>query len=220
MRARLQAIFDLLAAHFGPLHWWPAETPFEVAVGAILTQNTALTNVEMALANLHEAGAVSAAGIHGLERGELEGLIRPAGFFRQKAERLQLMTAHLYGRHGGRLETLLAAPLGEARAELLGLKGVGPETADSILLYAGGHPSFVVDAYTRRLFGRLGLLDGDEGYEAVRSLFMDRLPRDADLFNEYHALIVEECKIFCRKRSPLCPACPLLPICPFGRETR
>lgn len=219
MKNRLYDIFNRLAAHFGPLHWWPALTPFEVVVGAILTQNTAWRNVEYAVANLKEAGALNPAALAGLDRSELEALIRPAGFFRQKAERLQLFVGHLFDRHGGDLAALLAGPLEAVRAELLACKGVGPETADSILLYAGGRPSFVVDAYTRRLFTRLGLLNGKEGYEAIRSLFMDHLPPETDLFNEYHALIVEECKTFCRKRSPLCPACPLLAGCPYGQAT-
>jgi endonuclease-3 related protein len=217
MQNRLLEIFNRLAAHFGPLHWWPAQSPFEVVVGAILTQNTAWRNVEYAIANLKKAGALTPAALRALERYELEALIRPAGFFRQKAERLQLFVEHLFVRHGGDLAALLTGPLETVRAELLTCKGVGPETADSILLYAGNHPSFVVDAYTRRLFTRLGLLGGSEGYESIRALFMDNLPHDTDLFNEYHALIVEECKTFCRKRAPLCPACPLLAGCPFGQ---
>jgi endonuclease-3 related protein len=214
---RLIDIFDRLAAHFGPLHWWPAQSPFEVVVGAILTQNTAWRNVEYAIANLKAAGALTPADLAGLDRSELEALIRPAGFFRQKAERLQLFVRHLFARHGGELAAMLDGPLEAVRAELLACKGVGPETADSILLYAGNRPSFVVDAYTRRLFSRLGLLGGDEGYESIRALFMDNLPHETDLFNEYHALIVEECKVFCRKRTPLCAPCPLLAVCPFGQ---
>jgi endonuclease-3 related protein len=217
MKNRLYDIFNRLAAHFGPLHWWPAQTPFEVVVGAILTQNTAWRNVEYAIANLRAAGVLSPAALREIDRVELENLIRPAGFFRQKAERLQLFARHLFARHGGELAALLAGPLDAVRAELLACKGVGPETADSILLYAGNHPSFVVDAYTRRLFTRLGLLRGDEGYEAIRALFMKNLPHETDLFNEYHALIVEECKTFCRKRTPLCTPCPLLACCPYGQ---
>jgi endonuclease-3 related protein len=217
MKNRLYDIFNRLAAHFGPLHWWPAQTPFEVVIGAILTQNTAWRNVEYAIANLQAAGVLAPAALRAIERGELESLIRPAGFFRQKAERLQLFVEHLFARHGGELAALLAGPLEAVRAELLACKGMGPETADSILLYAGNRPSFVIDAYTRRLFTRLGLLHGNEGYESIRSLFMDNLPHETDLFNEYHALIVEECKVFCRKRTPLCPSCPLLACCPYGQ---
>jgi len=214
---RLMQIFSSLASHFGPLHWWPAESPFEVVVGAILTQNTAWRNVEQAIARLRAAGALTPEAIASLAPRELEEHIRPAGFFRQKAERLQLFVRHLAARHDGDLAGMLSGSLAQVRTELLALKGVGPETADSILLYAGGRPSFVVDAYTRRLFSRLGLLRGDEGYEAIRSLFMDALPAEVDLFNEYHALIVEACKVFCRKRAPLCSPCPLLPHCPYGQ---
>lgn len=216
---RLRGIFDRLVAHFGPLHWWPADSPFEVVIGAILTQNTAWRNVELAIANLKDAKALSPDALRALGTGDLERLIRPAGFFRQKAERLKLFVDHLFCRHGGDLPALLSGSLKEVRRELLSLKGVGPETADSILLYAGGYPSFVVDAYTLRLFTRLELLNGNEGYEAVRALFMTHLPHEADLFNEYHALIVEECKTFCRKRLPLCSACPLQPVCPFGLKS-
>lgn len=214
MQNRLILIFEHLAGHFGPLHWWPAESPFEMAVGAILTQNTAWTNVEKAIDRLRQEHLLSVKAIVSLPPQRLEEMIRPAGFFRQKAHRLQLFAAHLLALYGGSLETMLDADLEEVRAELLGLKGIGPETADSILLYAGDHPSFVIDAYTRRLFSRLGLLGGDETYNTIRRLFMDRLPPEADLFNEYHALIVEECKRYCRKRRPLCPACPLESICP------
>ncbi|MFA5516506.1 MAG: endonuclease III domain-containing protein [Desulfuromonadales bacterium] len=210
-------VFSRLASHYGPLHWWPAETPFEVVIGAILTQNTNWRNVERAIAHLRSAGALTPERLLELSRAELETLIRPAGFFRQKAERLQLFVAHLFARHGGDLARLLAGDLEAVRSELLLLKGVGPETADSILLYAGARPSFVVDAYTRRIFSRLGLLAGNEPYAAIRALFMTRLPADSDLFNEYHALIVEHAKALCRK-TPLCPGCPLLAVCAFGRE--
>ena len=215
----LPQLCDRLAAHFGPLHWWPAQTPFEVVIGAILTQNTAWRNVEYAIANLKQAQALTPEAIANLSQLELQQLIRPAGFFRQKAERLQLFVAHLFARHDGELAPWLSAELGVVRQELLALKGIGPETADSILLYAGNRPSFVVDAYTRRLLTRLGLLQGEESYEQIRALFMNRLPHDSDLFNEYHALIVETCKQFCHKRNPLCAPCPLCRHCPLGLAT-
>jgi len=211
---RLNDIFNRLAEHFGPLHWWPAETPFEVVVGAILTQNTAWRNVELAIAALKDADVLSASGLLRIEREKLEELIRPSGFFRQKAERLQLFATYLRDRHAGDLAHLLAGPLEQVRAELLTLKGIGPETADSILLYAGDRPSFVVDAYTRRLLTRLGLLAGQEKYAEIRSLFMDHLPHSSELFNEYHALIVEECKVYCRVK-PRCAACPLRSVCGY-----
>lgn len=207
--ARLRAIFAALAAHYGPRHWWPAETPFEVAVGAILTQNTAWSNVERAIVGLKGAGVLTPAGVAQLPEERLQQLIRPAGFFRQKARRLQVLARHLLAEHGGAMAALLDGELEQVRRHLLGFSGIGPETADSILLYAGARPTFVVDAYTRRLFARLGLLAGDEGYEAIRALFMTRLPADVALYNEYHALIVEHCKVLCRKRQPHCRSCPL-----------
>ncbi len=217
-RLALPEICERLAAHFGPLHWWPADTPFEVVVGAILTQNTAWRNVEYAIANLKQAAALSPQALGSLAPETLQDLIRPAGFFRQKAERLQLFVTYLQAHHQGDLARMLAGEMDTVRRELLALKGIGPETADSILLYAGNHPSFVVDAYTRRLFTRLGWLQGSESYEAIRALFMGYLPHDADLFNEYHALIVEQCKTYCRKRQPACPECPLQSLCPLGQS--
>ncbi|ORJ54908.1 endonuclease III domain-containing protein [Geothermobacter hydrogeniphilus] len=216
----LQRVYHLLFEHFGPQHWWPADTPFEMAIGAILTQNTAWTNVEKAIGNLRRADALQVAALHDLPPDELQRLIRPAGFFRQKSERLQLFTAHLIDNHQGDIRRLLAQPLAIARDELLKLKGVGPETADSILLYAGGQPSFVIDAYTRRLFGRLDRLPGDGGYDDLRRMFMESLPASAAMFNEYHALIVILCKEYCRKRRPLCGNCPLSVHCPAGSMNR
>jgi len=212
----LKIIFNRLAIAYGPLHWWPAETPFEVAIGAILTQNTNWKNVEMAIANLRGEIALTPEALAELPREKLEQLIYPSGFFRQKAERLQLLVEHLQNRHGNRLENLLSQSLDDARRELLQLKGIGPETADSILLYAGELPSFVVDAYTNRLFGRLGVLQGNESYEQVRALFMTQLPTDPVLFNEYHALIVQHCKCFCRKR-PVCAECCLNQDCRYAQ---
>ena len=211
---RLEGIFQSLFRHYGSLHWWPAETPFEVAVGAILTQNTTWIQVEKAIDNLRQAGLLSPAALREVATSDLELKVRPAGFFRQKAHRLKLLAEHLCAFHQGRLEVLLAGPTDEVRRELLSLKGVGPETADSILLYAGGHPVFVVDAYTYRLCCRLGLYAGRADYQALQSLFMDHLPADAALFNAYHGLIVQLCKDVCRKRSPRCPDCPLAADCP------
>jgi endonuclease-3 related protein len=210
----LLTIYQLLFDRYGPRHWWPAETPFEMAVGAILTQNTNWRNVEQAIANLRQADALSAAALCALPRPELEALITHSGFFRQKAERLQLFGCYLRGHYQGRLEKMLRQPLAPLREELLRLKGIGPETADSILLYGGDYPSFVVDAYTGRLFNRLGFLQGTEKYQQIRDFFMDRLPPDPSLYNEYHALIVIHCKEHCRKR-PLCPGCPLERICAY-----
>lgn len=213
----LMTIYQQLFNHYGPRNWWPAETPFEVAIGAILTQNTNWTNVEKAINNLRAARALSCEQICAFSREELETLIRPSGFFRQKAERLQLFSGHLLDSYQGSLETMLLQPFDSLRLELLAMKGIGPETADSILLYAGERLSFVVDAYTSRLFGRLGVLTGAEKYEQIRSFFMAQLAPTTALYNEYHALIVIQCKEHCRKR-PLCRDCPLQLSCDYQQQ--
>lgn len=214
----IPSIQQRLHEHFGPLHWWPAESPFEVAVGAILTQNTAWTNVEYAIGNLKQAGVLDPEGLAGLAAEELEELIRPAGFFRQKASRLQNLARYLVKNWNGDMTALCHGPLAEARGRLLSLAGIGPETADSILLYAAARPSFVVDAYTRRIFRRIGLLQGNESYDEIRRLFMQHLPEDVPLYNEYHAQIVQLAKTRCRKQTPLCSTCPLVRTCRHGRR--
>ena len=209
----LEEIFNRLLEHFGPLHWWPAETAFEVCVGAILTQNTAWTNVEKAICALKQAGIMTPAALQHCTSERLAHLIRPAGYFNVKSQRLKDFTGWLFLKHGGSLEQMFTGNWLELRAELLSVRGIGPETADSILLYAGSKPSFVVDAYTRRLFQRLGRLPGTASYEFTRALFMDNLPADVPVFNEYHAQIVEQCKCFCRAK-PRCSGCPLGDSCP------
>jgi endonuclease-3 related protein len=199
--------------HFGPLHWWPADSPFEVVVGAILTQNTAWTNVEQAIHNLKCAKALTPERIAFGPVDQLEELIRPAGFFRQKATRLQNLAKHLVVDWQNNLNDLCGGPLDTARARLLGRVGIGPETADSILLYAAGRPSFVVDAYTRRIFERLGLLRGHEKYDEIRQMFMENLPEDPKLYNEYHAQIVQLAKTCCLKQKTFCSECPLNDLC-------
>lgn len=207
--------YDLLLARNGPQHWWPGETPFEVMVGAVLTQNTAWGNVEQAIANLGRAGALDCRAILALTPAELAGLLRPAGCFNVKARRLQALCRFLEARGVAAAPETLAGQggLAELRRDLLAVHGIGEETADSILLYALGLPSFVVDAYTRRAFARLGLLQGGETYAEVRRLFEAHLPRDTRLYNEYHALVVRLGKEHCRPR-PRCAGCPLNPICP------
>ena len=206
--ARLMAVFDRLLAAFGPRHWWPGDTPFEVMVGAVLTQNTAWTNVEKAIANLKAARRLSPDAMQALSKDELAELIRPSGYFNVKADRLKSLIALVLDAGGGDPPRLLSRPADELRRDLLAVKGVGPETADSIVLYAAGYPSFVIDAYTRRIFSRAGLAAGDEPYETLRSWFMDHLPPDPALYNEYHALLVHLGKHFCRPK-PLCGHCPL-----------
>lgn len=203
-----------LLERFGPLSWWPAETPFEVCVGAILTQNTAWTNVEKAISALKQAAIMTPAALRDLEPKRLAQLIRPSGFFNIKSVRLKEFVQWLFDQHAGSLDRMFTVEWGRLRTELLQVRGIGPETADSILLYAGHKPTFVVDAYTRRLFYRLGILAEDAGYDVTRALFMTHLPADVPLFNEYHALIVEQCKQFCRKK-PLCTGCPLRDGCVF-----
>lgn len=211
-------IHHALSEHFGPLHWWPAETPFEVAIGAILTQNTAWSNVEKAIHNLRGAEALAIERLAQLPIKQLEELIKPSGFFRQKALRLHGFAEHLANSWHSDLEKFCSGPLEEARARLLARPGIGPETADSILLYAAGRPSFVVDAYTRRIFARIGLFSGKEKYDDIRQIFMQNLARESEIYNEYHAQIVHLAKSFCRKRKPLCPACPLEQECRFAQQ--
>ncbi len=174
---KIRSYFETLKKAWGPQHWWPAESAFEVIVGAILTQNTAWTNVENALANLRAARAISTEGIRAISLPDLERLVQPAGFFRQKAARLKGFVAWLDGRYEGSLERMFAQPTANLRAELLGLNGVGPETADSILLYAGQHEVFVVDAYTRRILERHGLIRTDAKYDEIREMIEGELRR-------------------------------------------
>jgi endonuclease-3 related protein len=214
-RETLLVIYSRLHDAYGPQHWWPGDSPFEVIVGAILTQSTAWTNVEKALANLKEAAVLSPEGIAALTEAALAQLIRPSGYFRGKARKLKAFVELLYGRFSGNLDLLIAAPADDLRAALLATHGIGPETADSILLYAANRPVFVIDAYTRRTFLRLGLVPYADTYEGWQNVFMRALPGDPTLFNEYHALIVRHGKDVCRKR-PLCAECPLATICPVG----
>ncbi len=214
MNPRL-AVFRALLERYGPQHWWPGEGPFEVMVGAVLTQNTAWENVERAIARLKAAGALDARVIAASEPRRLAEWIRPAGYFNVKARRLQAFCAWYLERGG--LEALRRQPTETLRADLLAVHGIGPETADDILLYALGRPVFVIDAYTRRLFARLGLVGEDWGYERLRAWFEDGLPREVPLFNEYHALIVRHAKEHCRKR-PRCAGCPLASRCPADQS--
>jgi endonuclease-3 related protein len=217
MRNLLLEIFDTLLAAYGPRFWWPAESPFEVCVGAILTQNTNWGNVEKAIANLKREGHLSPQGLRDIPGARLAELIRPAGYFNVKSARLKDFISWLFSEHGGSLEELFSGDWLESRPELLKVRGIGPETCDSILLYAGHKPSFVVDAYTKRLFSRLELISSKTSYDEVRGLFMASLPAEVELFNEYHALIVEHCKERCRTR-PLCGECPLRFRCEYFRQ--
>jgi endonuclease-3 related protein len=194
-------VYERLLAAYGAQGWWPGETPFEVIVGAILTQSAAWVNVEKAIGNLKAAGALSPEALHALDEGEIARLIRPSGYFNAKARKLKAFVEMVHARFDGDLGSLLALPMGELRALLLSTHGIGPETADSIVLYAAGQPSFVIDAYTRRIFSRIGVCpapsipQGEREYEGWQAMFMAALPGDARLFNEYHALIVAHGKV-------------------------
>jgi len=216
----LQAYFQTLSQALGPMDWWPARTRFEVIVGAILTQNTAWANVERAIGNLRRAHALTPGAMERVSNDRLARLIRPSGYFRQKARKLKAFVRFLRECYGGSLLRMFRRPTAELREQLLAVHGIGPETADSILLYAGGHPVFVVDAYTHRILGRHNLTNGKPDYAAVRSLFEMNLPRDAALYNEFHALLVNAGKNWCRKSQPRCGECPLLPHLPDNSALR
>ena len=207
-RRRLMSIYGALLAHFGPRHWWPAETPFEVCVGAILTQNTAWANVRKAIGNLKAAGALSIEGIHALDVAKLAALVRPSGYYNQKADRLARFVDVLVREAGGSLDRFFDRDADALRARLLAMNGIGEETADSILLYAAGRPRFVVDAYTKRVFSRKAMVPEKAGYAEVQAFFERSLPSDATLYNEYHAQVVALGHTFCRP-TPRCDGCPV-----------
>jgi endonuclease-3 related protein len=205
----LLAYYRTLFEAYGPQGWWPARTPFEVIVGAILTQGVAWSNVEKAIAALRREGMLDPARMRRASRARLAALIRPAGYYNQKAAKLGALLRLLERPYGASLRRLLAEPADALRKKLLDVPGIGPETADSIVLYAAGRTSFVVDAYTRRILMRHGLLEGGESYEEVRHAIESSLPRKAALYNEYHALLVRVGKEHCVKRTPRCRGCPL-----------
>ena len=216
MKPTLLQIYERLEAHFGHTGWWPGDTPFEIAIGAILTQNTAWTNVEKAIANLKREKLLSPRAILSCPLEALETAVYPTGYFRQKALRLRIFCTHLLERHGGSMKSMAKRPLDELREELLGIPGIGPETADDILLYACDKPVFVVDAYTQRILHRHGLIQAPMRYEALRALFEGSLRADVALYQEYHGLIVYTGKEFCR-RQPRCEGCPLQPLLEPGQ---
>ncbi len=205
-------IYQRLSEHFGPRNWWPADTAFEVMVGAILTQNTAWINVVKAMDSLKAADCLSAESIDTLPQDTLARLIRPSGYYNMKAKRLKAYCSW-YLQQGG-FDSINAMPTDAMRETILSVYGVGPETADDIVLYAFNRPVFVIDSYTRRIFSRLGLVDGSKTYEELRQYFESRLPAEPALLNEYHALIVIHGKNYCRKR-PLCDQCPLAIDCGY-----
>ena len=204
----LLEIYRRLSDEFGPTGWWPARTPFEVSVGAVLTQNTAWRNVERAIKNLRDHKLLTARSLSGISLRKLAQLVRPAGYFRLKSQRLKNLVDFIEREYAGSMAKMAREPMENLREKLLGVSGIGPETADSILLYALGKPVFVVDAYTRRIMSRHGLVGKDVKYEELREFFEAHLPRDVTLFKEFHALLVKIGAQFCKK-TPLCDECPL-----------
>ncbi|MFH1074842.1 MAG: endonuclease III domain-containing protein [Candidatus Firestonebacteria bacterium] len=205
----LLIIYDLLYGRFGPRHWWPGNTRIEIIIGAILTQNTAWSNVEKAIKNLKKARVLSVNKLRGISEKRLAGLIRPSGYYNVKAGRIKNFLEFLGIRYKGSIGRMFGADLYKLRENLLAIKGIGRETADSIILYAGNKPIFVVDAYTKRILSRHGFIGKEAEYGEIQSLFMNNLPEDVRLFNEFHALIVELGKSICKSKHPLCNICPI-----------
>jgi len=209
VQSRLVKIYKQLLGVFGPQGWWPGRTPLEISVGAILTQNTNWSNVARAMHALRQAGCLSFAALKAVPERKLARLIRPAGYFNMKARRLKHFIRYLDRRYGGNFSRMRRRSLKALRQELLAVNGIGPETADSILLYALKKPVFVVDAYTKRILSRHGIVKEDADYARLQSVFLENLPAKEPLFNEYHALIVRLGKDFCKKTGPRCGVCPL-----------
>lgn len=205
----IRSIYRKLFSRFGPQRWWPGDTPFEVAAGAILTQNTAWTNAHRAVLELKRRGLLEPSRLARVPQRRLAKLIRSSGYFNQKAKRLKAFSEFVNLRYGGSMARMRRAPAPRLREELLGISGIGPETADSVLLYALDKPVFVVDTYTRRILARHSLVGWDASYDQLQDLFRKALPRDRRLFNEYHALVVATGKGLCKRTQPRCLECPL-----------
>ena len=205
---KLLKIYRRLFHAFGPQHWWPGDTPFEIAVGSILTQNTNWANVEKAISNLKKEGVMSAAALYDFSESRLASLIKPAGYFNIKTKRLKNFTNFLKHEYNGSMKLMIKEDLPVIREKLLSVSGIGPETADSIMLYALGKPVFVIDAYTKRVLSRHNILEHEASYDEYQELFLSKLKKDVRLFNEYHALFVRLAKENCRT-NPQCEGCPL-----------
>jgi endonuclease III related protein len=214
MKYMLREVYERLLRAFGPQKWWPGDSPFEIIVGAVLVQNTAWRNVERAIENLRDAGLMQPQALYTLPEKELAELIRPAGYYQVKARRLRNLLRLVVERYDGSLDAMFRTDLETLREELLSVSGIGPETADAILLYAAEKPTFVVDTYTHRVLARHGWIGYDAGYHDIKDHFESSLPADAALYNEYHALMVRLGKDYCRKSGPMCEACPLVDLLP------
>ena len=219
LAAGLEPLLDALAEHFGPQRWWTTTEPFEVIAGALLVQNTAWTGAAKAIENLRASGALSIEGVLGLDELQCQELVRPSGSFRQKTAKLRAFATHVRHEHDGDLARMLRAPMAPLRRELLDIWGVGPETADAILLYAARQPSFVVDTYTQRALERLGVIPTGVPRAALRTLLLAAFPADAAQLAEHHALFVRLGKAHCRT-TPDCAPCPLLLGCRYGSGGR
>lgn len=217
-REALKEYYTRLLDKLGPQRWWPARTRLEVILGAILTQNTSWHNAALALKRLGKVGLLTLVGLRKARQAELESAIRPAGFFRQKALAIRTFLGWLEGAHGGSLTSMFNRSPTALRSELLRLRGLGPETVDAILVYAGRRPFFVADAYTRRILARHGLLAADANYSRAQDFLHRHLPADAALFNEFHALLVEAGKRYCKRQAPRCEECPLQEFLPREQE--
>jgi endonuclease III related protein len=216
MSGKMLQVQNRLVEALGPQHWWPGDTRFEIIVGAVLTQNTSWSNVVRAIHNLREAELLEPHALYNVPMEELEDLIHPAGYYHVKAQRLRSLLKFILERYDGSLEKMFRTDLAELRAELLSINGIGPETADSILLYAGNLPTFVVDAYTHRVLARHGWIDFDAGYHQIQEYMISSLPQDAQLYNEFHAQFVYLGKHYCKKTGPKCRECPLYKMLPKG----
>jgi endonuclease III related protein len=216
MPGAMLQVYDRLLKAFGPQNWWPGDSGFEMIVGAMLTQNTNWKNVEKAIHNLRQADLMEPHALYNVPVEELEEILRPAGYFRVKAKRLRSLLEFIINRYDGSLTAMFQTDLETLRGELLAVNGIGPETADSILLYAGGLPVFVVDAYTHRIFARHGWIGFDADYHQIQDYVQSSLPEDARLYNEFHALLVYAGKHFCNKSNPKCKECPLKEMLPEG----
>lgn len=205
----MRNIYNILYSYYGPQHWWPGDSPFEIIIGAILTQNTNWRNVESAINNLKREGYLSPYKLYKIPIKKLQRLIKPAGFFNIKTERLKTFVRYLWKKYRGDIERMKKRETFSLRKEILGIKGVGPETCDSILLYALEKPVFVIDAYTRRIFLRHRIIDEKNSYYDIKDIFERNLKANVKLFNEYHALIVRLAKDKCKNKNPLCETCPL-----------
>jgi endonuclease-3 related protein len=219
MQVRLLKIFDLLLERFGPRHWWPAHSPFEMMVGAVLTQAVAWRNVEQAIANLEGAGLLSPQGIYQAESVEIERLIRPTRYYRMKTKKLQALVKFIVEQYQGDLDLMFQEDPVRLRAKLLQVYGLGPESVDAILLYAGKMMVFVIDEYTKRIFSRLGIVASKISYRQLQTFFTTNLPAEAPLYNEYHALIDRLGNQVCHL-TPRCQECPLVMECEFYKASQ